>query len=154
MLNLINTRKIPFSVVETGDLINLDKALKIEVLHADEGAADTNDTSIVLKGTNNKVSFLLMGDADTARESQIIKVKKNVKATVLKVGHHGSTTSTSSTFVNAVKPSTSILSYGANNSYGHPDNLIKTRLTKANLKFTRRQSIVILFIKVTVINIQ
>jgi competence protein ComEC len=76
----------------------------------------SNDASIVLKATYNKVSFLLMSDADKAIEDEI-NSKYDVKATMLKNGHHGSDTSSSATYINNVKPSVAILSYGKNNSY-------------------------------------
>ena len=105
----------------------------IRVLNADENAKDSNDASIVLKATYNKVSFLLMGDADSAIEDQI-KSKYDVKATVLKNGHHGSDTSSSAAFISKVKPTVAILSYGKNNSYGHPHSAIESRLKNVGAK--------------------
>src|SRR5690606_21698483 len=108
--------------------------LIIRVLYADENAKDSNDASIVLKATYNKVSFLLMGDADTAIEDYI-RGKYDVSATVLKNGHHGSNTSISAAFIsNNVKPSVGILSYGKNNSYGHPNSAVEARLKNIGAK--------------------
>lgn len=89
--------------------------------------SDNNDASIVLKLAYNNISFLLTGDADTGKESEIMS-KYNVKSTILKAGHHGSDTSSSEAFLKAVKPEVTILSYGKNNQYGHPHKAVVDRL--------------------------
>lgn len=133
MLTLVDTKNIKFTVAKELDKLALDPNVIIRVLHADENAGDTNDASIVLKVTYNKVSFLLMGDADTAIEDTI-KSKYDVAATVLKNGHHGSDTSSSAAFISNVKPSVAILSYGKNNSYGHPNLAVESRLKNVGAK--------------------
>ncbi|WP_304649767.1 MBL fold metallo-hydrolase [Sporosarcina sp. ACRSL] len=133
LLTLIDKKNIKFTVAEELDKIALDPKMVIRVLYADENAKDSNDASIVLKATYNKVSFLLMGDADTAIEDYI-RDKYDVSATVLKNGHHGSNTSSSATFISNVKPSVAILSYGKNNSYGHPHTAIESRLNNVGAK--------------------
>ncbi|WP_342505593.1 MBL fold metallo-hydrolase [Sporosarcina sp. FSL K6-2383] len=133
LLTLIDKKNIKFSVAQELDKIALDPNMIIRVLHADENAKDSNDASIVLKATYNKVSFLLMGDADAAIEDKI-RAKYDVAATVLKNGHHGSDTSSSAAFINNVKPSVAILSYGKNNSYGHPHLAIESRLKNVGAK--------------------
>lgn len=133
LLTLIDSKNIKFTVPKELDQLALDPNMMIRVLHADENAGDTNDASIVLKVTYNKVSFLLMGDADTEIEDYI-RSKYDVKATVLKNGHHGSNTSSSAAFISNVKPSVAILSYGKNNSYGHPHAAIESRLRNVGAK--------------------
>ncbi|MEK4403412.1 MBL fold metallo-hydrolase [Sporosarcina sp. FSL K6-6792] len=133
MLELIDKKNIKFTIAKELDKLALDPNVIIRVLHADENATDSNDASIVLKATYNKVSFLLMGDADTAIEDQI-RSKYDVKATVLKNGHHGSDTSSSAAFISNVNPSIAILSYGKNNSYGHPNLSVESRLQKVGAK--------------------
>lgn len=133
LLTLIDSKNIKFTVPKELDQLALDPNMMIRVLHADENAGDTNDASIVLKVTYNKVSFLLMGDANTTIEDYI-RSKYDVKATVLKNGHHGSNTSSSAAFISNVKPSVAILSYGKNNSYGHPHAAIESRLRNVGAK--------------------
>ncbi|MEK5070233.1 MBL fold metallo-hydrolase [Sporosarcina sp. FSL K6-1508] len=133
MLTLIDKKNIKFIIPKELDKLALDPNMIIRVLHADENASDTNDASIVLKATYNKVSFLLMGDADTAIEDKI-KSKYDVKATVLKNGHHGSDTASSAGFISNVKPAVAILSYGKNNSYGHPNLSVESRLKNVGAK--------------------
>lgn len=80
-----------------------------------------NDYSIVLKLNHGKNSFLLTGDAEQASEKEMIEKHKDfLKADVLKVGHHGSNTSSTEEFLDIVKPKYAIISAGAENSYGHP----------------------------------
>ncbi len=127
LLSIVLAKKIKYSEPKTGDLVPFDNALKLQVLHVDANTSDINDASIVLKATYNKVSFLLTGDADVDMESKIM-AKYDVKATVLKAGHHGSNTSSSAKFISEVKPATTILSYGKGNSYGHPHKEVVSRL--------------------------
>ena len=129
MLQLILDKNIPFIVPERGDTIPLDEELDITVIHVGDEADDNNEASIVLKLSYGEVSFLLMGDADIRVEKEILD-KTNVDATVLKAGHHGSNTSSSEAFIEAVNPKVTILSYGKDNSYGHPHAEVKSRLER------------------------
>ncbi|MCT6924677.1 MBL fold metallo-hydrolase [Metasolibacillus sp.] len=128
MLTLVSDKNIVYSVPEKGDIIDFDKELKTEVIYANENASDNNDASIVLKITYGEVSFLLTGDAGVSIEKQLLN--ENIQATVLKAGHHGSNTSSSLAFVQAVKPEAIVLSYGQDNKYGHPHaEVIENALT-------------------------
>lgn len=92
----------------------------IQVLYPDKAYNENNDSSAVIKATIEDVTFLLTGDADVGVEKKLIeKYGAKLRSDVLKVGHHGSDTSTSEEFVNVVMPSYSIISVGEN-SYGHP----------------------------------
>ncbi|MEG0384725.1 MAG: MBL fold metallo-hydrolase [Solibacillus sp.] len=120
MLTLIHNKNIPFNVPQTGDQLELDSEVTVEVLSADENATDNNEASIVLRVAYGNISFLLTGDAGIDMEKAMLANGLDVEATILKAGHHGSNTSSSQTFVNAVSPLATILSYGQNNKYGHP----------------------------------
>jgi competence protein ComEC len=76
------------------------------------------------------------GDAEVKSETDMIKSKQTLKADVLKVGHHGAKTSTSSAFLKAVKPSYAVLSVGKN-SYGHPTSTVVNRLKAQKVKIYR-----------------
>ncbi len=78
---------------------------------------DLNNYSAVLRLTYGDVSFLFMGDAEQESEDQITA---DVSADIIKLGHHGSSTSSSQAFLEAVSPSAAIISCGKDNSYGHP----------------------------------
>jgi competence protein ComEC len=89
---------------------------------------DTNLNSVVIKLQVGSVSFLFAGDAEYASEQSMLDAGLNLESDVLKVGHHGSDTSTSQAFLDAVNPSFAVISAGLNNQYGHPDNETIQRL--------------------------
>lgn len=132
MLSLIQAKNIKFTIPEAGDEIQLEDNLIVEVLAADETASDNNDASIVLHAEYQNISFLLMGDADLGVEQELLQKGTDVQATILKAGHHGSNTSSSPKFVEAVSPLATILSYGQDNKYGHPHAEVIDILQKVN----------------------
>jgi competence protein ComEC len=121
-LTLIDKKNIPYNVAQRGQKINLDKDLIIDVLSPPPTlfSDDLNQNSIVLKVTYNKVSFLFTGDAGAEAESSLISTSYDLKSDILKVGHHGSSSATSTAFLDDVKPAISIIEVGAGNDYGHP----------------------------------
>ena len=92
-----------------------------------------NDWSVVLRVTWGDFSALLMGDADAAIEARV----PAGAVTLLKVGHHGSATSTSQAFVDAVRPEYALIPVGARNRYGHPDPDVLARLERAGTRILR-----------------
>lgn len=98
---------------------------------------DLNNYSAVLKITFDKVSFLLTGDAEDVSEAEMLKSGQNLQATVLKVGHHGSASSTTSAFLKAVSPKYAVISVGVNNDYGHPAQETLKKLTSAGVQVYR-----------------
>lgn len=97
---------------------------------------DLNNYSAVLMVSYDQNKILLMGDAEKPSEDEIIK-KFDVKADILKVGHHGSSSSTGSRFLNKVNPSYAVISCGKNNDYGHPHREILSLLKKNNINILR-----------------
>jgi len=109
--------------------------LKIDIIApVDHYYVSTNNYSAVVKITYNDKSFLFMGDAENLSENEITA---NVKADVIKIGHHGSSTSTSNEFLSKVSPDYAIISVGKNNDYGHPHEEIMNLLNKLNIKVYR-----------------
>lgn len=98
---------------------------------------ELNNYSIVCKITYGETSFLLTGDAEELSEEEMLNEGYNLRADVLKVGHHGSHSSTSEKFLQAVKPQFAVISVGQGNDYGHPHREILHRLAKASLKVYR-----------------
>ncbi len=121
-LTLIDQKNITYTAAERGQKINLDPDISIDVLSPPQTlfAGDLNQNSIVLKVAYNNVSFLLMGDAGREAENSLISSGQDLKSDILKVGHHGSSSSSNYLFLNEVLPSISIISVGADNDYGHP----------------------------------
>ena len=110
---------------------------KVDILAPVKTYDEPNNTSIVLKITHDKVSFLFTGDAEREAEQDILAKGYDVSATVLKVGHHGSETSSSYPFLREVMPEYAVISCGTNNSYGHPHESILSRLRDAGVKLYR-----------------
>lgn len=92
-----------------------------------------NDSSIVTKVTFGNTSFLFTGDAEATEESELVASGFDLTSTVLKVGHHGSDTSTSYTFLRAVNPQYAVISVGAGNAYGHPTENTLSKLRDAGV---------------------
>lgn len=101
------------------------------------GGSDTNDTSIVLRIDYGSTSFLFTGDAERDAEQTILNSGADLSATVLKVGHHGSDTSTSYPFLREIMPEYAVISVGKDNSYGHPTDDALSRLRDADVKVYR-----------------
>lgn len=119
-VDVIAEAKIPYREVPQGHSIPLG-SLHFEVLHSDAAAAELNDGSLVVKLVYNHVAFLFMGDAEASSEEMMIRnLPEQLDATVLKIGHHGSYTSSTPAFIAAVSPEIAVYSAGAGNLYGHP----------------------------------
>jgi len=109
-------------------------------------AEDSNDSSLVLSFNIDGLSFLLMGDAGVTVEKTILDGGLLPSSCdVLKVGHHGSKTSSSMEFLTALKPKEAIISCGVNNLYGHPDSEVLARLKEvgANIRRTDKEGSVV-----------
>lgn len=106
---------------------------QVQILGPLHSAEDSNDNSIVLKVSFGATSFLFTGDAERTEEQDLLNAGVNLQSTVLKVGHHGSDTSTSYPFLRAVAPQYAVISVGAGNSYGHPTEAVLSRLRDAGV---------------------
>lgn len=98
---------------------------------------DTNNTSIVLKITYGSTTFLFTGDGEREVEQAMLDRGEDLSATVLKVGHHGSSTSTGYAFLWQVMPEYAVISCGKNNSYGHPHDEVLSRLRDGDVTLFR-----------------
>lgn len=130
MLSLIDEKGIDFTVAERGDTVAFDDALTVDVVYADPTSNDNNEASVVLKMTYNERSFLFAADAGIKEEGKM--ASSDIDADVLKAGHHGSNTSSSEAFIQAVSPDITVLSYGEGNKYGHPHKEVTDLLAKYN----------------------
>lgn len=134
VLDSLEAKNIAFQTPSIDSIFKLGNAT-IDVLYVGTGDSDLNNTSIVLKLTYGNTSVLFMGDAE--KEVETIIEKKDISADVLKVGHHGSNTSSSKTFLEKVNPSYAIISVGTGNSYGHPSNTTIQNLENQNIQIYR-----------------
>lgn len=127
---------LDITVPSVGDNFSLGDA-SVEVMGPQKLYDETNNTSIVLKVTYGETSFLFPGDAERESEQDMLDAGCDLNATVLKVGHHGSDTSTTYPFLRAVAPSYAVISVGADNSYGHPAESTLSRLRDAEVTVYR-----------------
>lgn len=134
VLDSLEAKNIAFQTPSIDSIFKLGNAT-IDVLYVGTDDSDLNNTSIVLKLTYGNTSVLFMGDAE--KEVETIIEKKDISADVLKVGHHGSNTSSSKTFLEKVNPSYAIISVGTGNSYGHPSNTTIQNLENQNIQIYR-----------------
>jgi beta-lactamase superfamily II metal-dependent hydrolase len=115
-----------FWVARTGRSITLDNGtVLLEVLAPEEPLlsgtrSDVNSNSIVVRLSYGSFSVLFTGDAEAGTEERLVKKADKVRASILKVAHHGSRHSTTPAFLRAVSPATAVISCGRGNSYGHP----------------------------------
>jgi competence protein ComEC len=148
-LDAIEMKQIPLKSVREGYSINLDPTVKIDVLNPPvslpDGAdneAELNDNSVVLKLTYGEFSALLTGDMQEINEARLVfENVTTLDADVLKAGHHGSRTSSSSPFLNAVTPEVVIISVGAGNTYGHPHQEALDRISAAGTEHLFRTDV-------------
>lgn len=136
MLDEIIEKNIPVTEPKPGQSFSFGDAV-LTVLGPNDDYKDVNETSTVIKLTYGDVSFLFTGDAGITSEKDILKNGYDLKCDVLKLGHHGSSKSTGSKFLDAVDPALAIASCGKDNSYGHPHREIVDMLGNGNIKLLR-----------------
>lgn len=114
-------------------------ALRNMIIAPCEEYKDPNEMSIVIKSVYGNTSVMLTGDAEVESEGDIVKVWKaeDLKADILKVGHHGSSTSTTDAFFAAVDPDIAVISCGEGNKYGHPHKETIEKLTEKGVSIHR-----------------
>ena len=122
-------------VGKSGEIFNID-GVQVEVIFAPK-VGTGNEISNVYKISYGDISFLITGDLIIENEEEILRENLNVKSTVLKVGHHGSATSSSEKFLRAVSPKCAVISVGYGNNFGHPRAEILERLEKIHAKIYR-----------------
>ena len=109
---------------------------RVEILACPDNADNLNNTSIILKVTHKNKSFLFTGNAEREEEQTLLD-RGLLKSDVLKVGHHGSDTSTSYPFLREVMPEYAVISVGKDNLYGHPTEAVLIRLRDADVQVYR-----------------
>lgn len=128
----LKTKKMKATRLYQGDEVQIDDDIDFEILSPVKGKKydDTNEYSIVAKIVYKDTSFILMGDATMENEVDIINNVPDIDIDVLKLGHHGSSTSSSDYFITKTSPNIAIISCGKNNKYGHPHQEVMRVLKK------------------------
>ena len=135
LLQAISDKGMKIKTAKAGIVVIDEDNLKAEIVAPNSSSyEDLNNYSIVLKITYKNRSFLFTGDAEKISEDEITS---NVKSDVLKIGHHGSSSSTSASFLDKVNPTVAVISVGKDNSYNHPTKTVLHRLEKRNIEVYR-----------------
>ena len=134
ILDALANKEVRYETPSIGDTLNLGEAI-IKVIYVGNDDKNLNNTSIVLKIKYKNAEFLFTGDLEKGIEKELLD--KDIKADILKVGHHGSDSSSSKEFIGKVNPSISVISVGKNNKYNHPNNSTLDTLSKSNSKILR-----------------
>lgn len=138
VLDSIKNKGLSITKAKVGNSYELNGAQFTILAPNKEKYKDLNDYSVVIKLVNGNNSFLFTGDAEELSEKEMLENNERLlKADVLNVGHHGSVTSTSEAFLNAVDPKFAVISAGKDNSYGHPHKEILERLEDKGIKIYR-----------------
>ena len=143
----LRRRQAPLSAVSGGEHFEID-GVRVEVLWPPKasGAAVTsgNDDSVVLRLVYGSVSMLFAGDIERAAEASLVASGVDLRADLLKVPHHGSRTSSTEAFVNAVNPRYAVISVGERSRFGHPHAAVVERYRARNTRLlqTGRQGTV------------
>ena len=136
MVKYLEQQGKSLTVPAPGDKFDLGSA-RVEILGPVQEYDDTNNTSIVLRIVYGETSFLFTGDMETGAEKDLLESGADVRATVLKAGHHGSDTSTGYQFLREVSPRYTVISVGEGNKYGHPSDEVLSRFRDAGTEVYR-----------------
>jgi len=131
--SIIRANYIKYHVIRAGEKIIYGPELSLQFFNPIEPLlGDTNSDSIVARLVYRDISFLFTGDMEKEGEERVLaRFNSVLRSTILKVGHHGSLTSTSSDFLRAVAPKIAVISVGEHNRYRHPGRLTIQRLQGA-----------------------
>ena len=136
VLDAVANKGLKIKSPDPGDTIDFN-GLEIEVLGPQREYKAFNNNSIVLKVNAGETAFLFTGDAEETAEKDILQAGYDLQADVLKVGHHGSSTSSSQAFLQAVQPKYAVISVGVGNSYHHPEEEALQRLQSIGAEIYR-----------------
>jgi len=136
LLTIISEQETPLLEVTDGYSWN-NKSGEFQVLYPLDRTYEGNNDSIVIYGKIGGLNWLFMGDLEKEGEAEIIREYKKMDVNVLKVGHHGSKTSTTAEFIEWLQPDIAIISVGSNNRYGHPHADVIQLLQQNNIKLFR-----------------
>lgn len=132
----MNQSKVVFTPLQAPERVRVGEIV-FEILSPLKEGEGTNDDSLVLLTKISDLIWLFTGDMEEKGEELLIKRYPNLQVDVLKVGHHGSKTSTTETFVKQVSPRVAWISVGDNNSYGHPNSEVIERIENEGITIYR-----------------
>jgi len=134
LLLAIKDRGLKITTAKAGLDIDVGQGIEAKLVAPNSDSyQNLNDYSAVLRLVYGNTGFIFTGDAESVSELEMINSGYSLKSDVLKVGHHGSSTSTTPAFLNAVSPKYAVISCGKDNSYGHPHQEVITRLNNTGV---------------------
>jgi competence protein ComEC len=138
----VDAERAKIYVARRGMVLDLGGGARLDILYPDADVsglgAHANDGSVVARLSYGETSVMMTGDAAFPTESHLLALgTTTLQSTLLKVGHHGSKTSTSDAFIDAVRPQMALISVGARNTYGHPTQEALGRLAGAGVPVWR-----------------
>jgi len=136
VLDSIANKNLKVTAPNVGDTFNLGNA-DFTILSIENKTDDFNLSSIVLRLDYGDCSYLFCGDAEKENEEKMLNSELNLKTDIIKLGHHGSSTSSSEEFLKAVNPSAAIICCGKDNDYGHPHKETIATLNKLEIPYYR-----------------
>lgn len=138
MVTSLSNKKLKINVAKTGVTLDLGLNVTCEMLAPNNTNYESiNNYSAVIMLKYGSSKFLFMGDAEALSEKEILKNGTDVSCDVLKIGHHGSSSSSSKAFLDKSNPKIAVISCGKNNDYGHPNKVTLSELKKRNIKIYR-----------------
>lgn len=138
VLDSIMNKGLGITQAKSGDRYDLGDAEMTILAPNKEKYKDLNDYSVVVRLKYGNTSFMFTGDAEKISEDEMIEVYgSSLKSDVLKLGHHGSTTSTTKRFLELVDPQVAVITVGKDNTYGHPHREILERVENEEIKIYR-----------------
>ncbi|MFQ9976805.1 ComEC/Rec2 family competence protein [Clostridium cadaveris] len=138
MVEDLKKKNHKINVAKAGVSLDMDSDISVEMIAPNSSDYENvNNYSAVIKVTYKDTSFLFTGDAEKLSEKEILQKKYDIKADVLKLGHHGSSTSSSKEFLDKVNPKIAVASLGKNNDYGHPHKEIIKAMKDRKISFYR-----------------
>ncbi len=138
MILQLKKKNLKINVAKKGISLDLSNDSSLDFLApVKDNYENTNDYSAVIKITHGNTKFLFTGDAEKTSERDILNSNVDLSSNVLKVGHHGSHSSSSKEFLDKVNPKMAIISCGKNNDYGHPHKETMKELKKRNIEIYR-----------------
>ena len=136
-LDAVHTKNVKWQYKKAKDKFKLGDASVLVLAPQNNYYEEVNNYSLVLKVTFGEVDIMLTGDAEELIENEIMENNKNIECEILKLGHHGSSTSSTEKFLKAVNPNYAIISAGVANDYHHPHPSIVNRLKKLKIVLYR-----------------
>ncbi|NFH89779.1 MBL fold metallo-hydrolase [Clostridium botulinum] len=137
MVKALQSKGIKLTAPTVGDTLNVGNATLQFLAPNSAKYEDMNNYSIACKLKYGNTSYVFMGDAESLSEGEILAKQLDISADVLKLGHHGSHSSTSQAFLNKVNPRYAIVSCGKDNDYGHPHQETIDKLNKKGIEILR-----------------